>query len=231
MTDVKQTPQPQETSGLMLNWGWRYDLVVWLLDIVSRGGLRKSREKTLDLAHLQPGERVLDVGCGTGTLALEAHERVGQTGHVAAIDPAPQQLARARAKARRHGVAIDFRFGVIERLPFTAQSFDAVLSTWMMHHLPDGLKRQGLEQIARVLKPGGRLVIVDAMQHGHGHVNFGVGRLTLHDIAALMKDSGYSQVQTGQMSLPRTLFLPPTGYILAKNHYPPALALPFNSPV
>lgn len=214
MSEVRKASEAQETPGLVLNWGLGYDVTLWVLDLVTRGRLRRVRQKTLALADLQPGERVLDVGCGTGTLALEAYERVGPTGHVGGVDPAPRQLARAQAKARRRGAAIDFERGVVERLPYPAQAFDVVLSTWMMHHLPDDLKGRGLQEIARVLKPGGRLLIVDAA--GQGHIHMGVDGMALHDIAALMAQKGYAHVESGRIPLPRSLFLPPTGYILGK---------------
>src|SRR5476651_2688995 len=81
----------QETKGLVLNSGWRYDLGEWLHNIFSfQGTLRKFRQRTISLAQLQPGELVLDVGCGTGTLAIEAARRVGRTGRVAGVDPGTQ---------------------------------------------------------------------------------------------------------------------------------------------
>jgi ubiquinone/menaquinone biosynthesis C-methylase UbiE len=98
--------------------------------------IRQLRQKALDRAHLSSGQSLLDVGCGTGSLAIEAAAQVGSTGWVAAIDPAPRQIARAQAKARRSGLDIEFRSAVIEHLPFPDGSFDAITSTLMMHHLP-----------------------------------------------------------------------------------------------
>ena len=156
----------KETKGLIGSGGWRSELHGWLTDIfVFRGKVRELRQKTVNLAQLQPGEQVLDVGCGTGTLAIKVARRVGRVGHVAGIDPGAQQIAYARAQAARHNISIDFQIGVIEQLPFPDQTFDVVFSTLMMHHLPAPLKRQGLAEIARVLKPGGRLVIAD-FKHG-----------------------------------------------------------------
>jgi ubiquinone/menaquinone biosynthesis C-methylase UbiE len=152
----------KETKGLVLSGGWRYDLMERFIDaFVFRGQVRELRQRTADLAQIQPGEQVLDVGCGTGTLVLEVQRRVGSTGRVAGVDSGAEQIARARAKAARRHLPIEFQLGVIEQLPFPDQTFDVVLSTLMMYHLPAPLKRQGLAEIARVLKPGERLVVAD----------------------------------------------------------------------
>src|SRR5581483_7063722 len=90
----------KETKGLTLNGGWFYDLTGWLHDVFSfRGQWRELRQRTVTLAQLQPGNAVLDVGCGTGTLAMEVAHCVGREGRVVGVDPGPQQIARARAKA------------------------------------------------------------------------------------------------------------------------------------
>src|ERR1700688_3421125 len=86
----------KETKGLIGSGGWRYDLHEWLTDIfMFRGKVRELKQKTVDLAHIQPGETVLNVGCGTGTLVMEVARRVGSGGRVAGIDPGRQQIARA----------------------------------------------------------------------------------------------------------------------------------------
>jgi demethylmenaquinone methyltransferase/2-methoxy-6-polyprenyl-1,4-benzoquinol methylase/phosphoethanolamine N-methyltransferase len=156
----------------------------------------------LDKAGLKPGSRVLDVGCGTGSLALKAKERVGSTGMVAGIDASPEMIEVALEKARRAGVEIDFRLEVVEKLPFADQTFDTVLSSLMMHHLPDDLKRQGLAEIRRVLKPGGSLVIVDFKRPETRlsrllmpfmlHHSIPVG---IQDLGALLADAGFESIE------------------------------------
>ncbi len=155
---------PKATKGLVLNDGWRYDLFGWFCDtFLFRGKLREIRQRTANLARLQPGEKVLDVGCN---------------------------------------LPIEFQIGVIEHLPFPDQTFDVVVSTIMMHHLGDGLKRQGLAEIARVLKPGGRLVIADFKrpeERPSQPARFG----SVRDLPGFVKDAGFSQVETEEMPFPQ----------------------------
>jgi ubiquinone/menaquinone biosynthesis C-methylase UbiE len=212
--------QAGTTRGWVMNMGWRYDLLVWFADtFVLRGTLRKLRDHTIDLAQLQPGESVLDVGCGTGALAMETYERVGATGRVYGIDPGPKQIARARFKAERASLPIDFQVGVIEQLAFPDQSFDVVLSTLVMHHLPDDLKRLGLAEVARVLKPGGRLVIVDfkraQMQQGQP-ARLGAGSLGLQDVPQLLSEAGFEHLESGEIPFPRLMGQNSAGFVRAQ---------------
>jgi ubiquinone/menaquinone biosynthesis C-methylase UbiE len=117
-------------------------------------------------ARLSDGLRVLDVGCGTGTLAIRIareHPRV----RVIGLDPDPLALARARRKTTRAGVAIAFEQGFAEHLPFADRSFDRVFSSMMFHHLPRDVRSAALVEIARVLRPGGRLALVDFAGGAH----------------------------------------------------------------
>lgn len=179
---------------------WWYDLVVrWF---VMNGKEHTFRQMVADGAQLQPGETVLDVGCGTGTLALVAKKSVGEIGRVCGIDPSPSLLAGARRKAEHARLPIDFQLGGIEQIPFPDQTFDVVLSTFMLHHLPDEIKRQGVAEILRVLKAGGRLLIVDfahTESKEHRSERFGAGEMGLQDVPSLLKDAGFEGLASGKI--------------------------------
>lgn len=191
------------TTGLVLHWAARYDFLVWL---VTLGRERIFREKVLRLARLEPGESVLDVGCGTGTLAIVAKRRVGPTGTVHGIDASPEMIARAGKKARKAGVEVFFKNGLAEALPFPDAQFDAVLTTVMLHHLPREPRQRCAREMRRVLKPGGRVLAVDfggparegksllAHFHRHGHVN-------LRDLTAVLNEAGLNSVESGAVGI------------------------------
>lgn len=146
------------TAGHVLHWARAYDALVWVLTL---GNEERFRQRLAELARLEAGQSVLDVGCGTGALAIAAKGFVGAGGEVAGVDPSPEMVARAKRKAAKAGVEARFDVGTIEALPFPDATFDTALSSLMLHHLTgDGLT-QGLGEIARVLKAGGRFLAVD----------------------------------------------------------------------
>ena len=115
--------------------------------------------------QLRPGERLVDVGCGTGKLVVAAAKRLGDayggTSHVLGIDATPGMIDLAIERARRMGVAADFQVGIAEALPLPDGTADAVTSSYFFHHLPPDVKPLALREMWRVLAPGGRLVITD----------------------------------------------------------------------
>jgi ubiquinone/menaquinone biosynthesis C-methylase UbiE len=139
-----------------------YDPLTKLLGIAGFHGL------LLEQAALQPHFKVLDVGCGTGTLAVMI-KRHHPTVEIVALDPDPKALARAQRKASRARVSIQFDRGFADALPYERGVFDRVFSSMMFHHLRKGEKETMLREIHRVLKPGGRLEFLDfviSSRHG-----------------------------------------------------------------
>jgi SAM-dependent methyltransferase len=109
--------------------------------------------KVADAAQIRPGQRALDIACGTGVLAREIISRMGSSGRVAGIDPSPGMVAVAKHLAP----AVEWREGVAESLPFPDQSFDAVVSQFGLMFFTD--RRQALREMLRVLAPGGHLAV------------------------------------------------------------------------
>jgi ubiquinone/menaquinone biosynthesis C-methylase UbiE len=132
-----------------------YDLIV---AVTSREGAFKRR--LLQHARIKDGEAVLDVASGTGTLAIDVKKERPKA-KVTGIDGDKKILARARAKADEAGVKVDFRYALSNELPYDARSFDVVVSTLFFHHLTDEAKADTAEEIQRVLRPGGRVLIAD----------------------------------------------------------------------
>jgi len=123
-------------------------------------GADRARGALLEQANVRAGERVLDLGCGTGTLVVQLKRR--QPGaDVVGIDPDANALARARRKARRADVAVAFDRGFADELPYPDRAFDRVFSSFMFHHLGSSEREAMLREVRRVLKPGGLFHLLD----------------------------------------------------------------------
>ncbi len=131
-----------------------YDPVLKLL------GEERVKGELIDQAGIRAGHRVLDIGCGTGTLAILV-KRLHPEAEVVGLDPDPKALARARRKAEVAGVAIRFEEGFANELPYPDASFDRVTSSLMFHHLEREVKLATLRELRRVIAPGGSLHLLD----------------------------------------------------------------------
>ncbi len=111
----------------------------------------------LDRVSPRPGERVLDVACGTGIVARRAARLVGDGGRVVGVDPSPAMLAVARSAAVSEDVSVEWQEGTAEALPFPDASFDLAFCQMGLQFFPD--KQAGLTELHRVLVPGGRTAV------------------------------------------------------------------------
>lgn len=131
-------------------------------DLIQRWVVRDTRFKSrlIEQAGIQAGHRVLDLGCGTGTLAIMV-KRAQPDAEVVGLDADPQMLKVAFTKAAREAIPVTFDQGMAFSLPYPDASFDRVLSSLMIHHLKTPDKEKTAQEIYRILKPGGRLHVID----------------------------------------------------------------------
>lgn len=121
---------------------------------------RAFKAAVAELTDVQPGEAVLDLGCGTGTL-LQALVARQSDARFTGIDPDPRVLALARRRLRRSARRVELVEGYAQDLPFPNEAFDQVVSTLIFHHLPDPVKVAALREVRRVVVPHGRFLLVD----------------------------------------------------------------------
>jgi SAM-dependent methyltransferase len=202
-----RTPEtePGETGGTEANHGIGfprlYDL---LLLILTHGRDRTYREDLLDLAGVGAGHHVLDIGCGTGTQAIAAWRRTQPGGAVAGVDISLKMLAAARRKARRDGLDIAFHQADGARLPFNGGQFDVVTITTVMHMVPESRRRLWLREAARVLRQGGRLLLIDYAGDldGRKHWSARLGlhkRFDLHSLREPLSAEGFEEIDGGPL--------------------------------
>ncbi len=182
----------------------------WLLPLydpfVKLLGGDAARAELLAHAAIRPNHRILDIGCGTGSLLVQIR-RLHPDVEAVGLDPDPKALARGRRKAARAAVPVQFDQGFSDALPYPAESFDLVLSSLMFHHLRLDEKERTLQEVRRVLKPGGFLHLLDfvgqkSRPHGiHGFLAR-LLRATSHpghahdpSILALMGQAGFADAK------------------------------------
>jgi ubiquinone/menaquinone biosynthesis C-methylase UbiE len=160
------------------------------------------REMTVNLAQVKPGDCVLEVGCGTGTLTLAAKRQAGPSGKVFGIDIIPGMIDLSQQKAAQAKLDVKFQLGSIEDIPFSANQFDVVMCSFMIFHMSEMVRRKGIAEIYRVLKPQGQLMVLDLALPIHP-VSRAIAKTLLgfmleHDLkelVPLMEASGFSGIE------------------------------------
>lgn len=166
------------------------DFLLPLYDVITKlMGADRARAVLLNDLRLRPGQRVLDIGCGTGTLAV-AMKQIAPDAEIVGLDPDPKALRRAARKAEEAGVRVQFDRGFADELPYVDAAFDDVCSSYMFHHLEQEQREKALREIRRVLKRGGVLHLVDFAGPEHGK-HWVTRWFHAHD---RLKDNGESSV-------------------------------------
>ncbi len=203
MTQSSSTHVPVDIDHLMKS---QMEKIVPTYDAYMRkmtlGRERALREMTVNLAQVKPGDSILEVGCGTGTLTLAAKRQAGPTGQVVGIDVIPGMIELSQRKAEQAQEAVTFQLGSIDNTPFPASQFDAVLCSFMIFHMSEATRRKGISEVYRVLKPQGRWLVVDLALPPQPLQRAVAQRLLgsmlehdLHELLPLMEAAGFSGLE------------------------------------
>jgi ubiquinone/menaquinone biosynthesis C-methylase UbiE len=187
VNETKTLPNSQPVNkqkGQMGSWARYYDLIMTLMTF---GRENKLRQMEVKLAQLMPGDKVLEIGCGTGSLTLAAKMQVGSSGEAAGLDIAPEMVKIAGNKATRKGVDISFQAGSIASIPFPDNHFDVVMCSFMIFHMPEDVRNKGFKEIYRVLKSGGHYCILDGASKDK--------RYDVRELAPVLKANSFIKIE------------------------------------
>jgi ubiquinone/menaquinone biosynthesis C-methylase UbiE len=173
-----------------------------LATMLFRGRRRAAFRTLLAASEARTGDRVLDVGSGTGFFARMLAKAVGPDGTVVGLDAAPEMVSYAGRKAR-HTENCRFQIGTAESLPYPGGHFDVVVSSFVLHHLPEDLRLPALREMRRVLRPGGKLLVAEVpievdMRHG------------IPQLGSLLAEAGFTEIRSGGVA-------PWTDYVQARS--------------
>jgi ubiquinone/menaquinone biosynthesis C-methylase UbiE len=172
---------------------------------ITFGRERILREETIRLAQVKPRDCVLEVGCGTGTLTLAAKRQAGASGKVFGIDIIPGMIEVSQRKAAQAKEEITFQLGSIDNIPFPANQYDVVMCSFMIFHMSMTTLRKGITEAYRVLKPQGRLLVLDLALPTQPLQRFIAQKLfgsmlqhELNELLPLMEGAGFSNIEIAQ---------------------------------
>ena len=213
---VTQVDEDNEMKNAMEKMVPSYDSYMRKITFGREGTLR---ETTVRLAQVKPGDCVLEVGCGTGTLTLAAKRHAGPSGKVFGIDIIPGMIEASQRKAAEANEEVTFQLGSIDDIPFPADQFDVVLCSFMIFHMSDAVRQKGIAEIQRVLKPQGRLLILDLALPEQGLTRAIAKTLLgfmidhdLRELLPLMEAAGFSELESGPAKF-RVLGLPVLAFV------------------
>jgi ubiquinone/menaquinone biosynthesis C-methylase UbiE len=198
---VKQSAHPHTHHGLTIGTPRLYDFTVELLSL---GRRRSPFRRLVQASGVQPGHRVLDVGSGTGYFSRLLADAVGPSGSVVGIDAAPEMVAYATRQARSRPNC-RFEVGSAESLPFADASFDVVVTSFVIHHLPQDMQLSAVREMRRVLQQGGRLLIAEVQMPRSGLYRLPAKLMGLESMARhvpplepLATEAGFTRVAAGE---------------------------------
>jgi ubiquinone/menaquinone biosynthesis C-methylase UbiE len=192
------------TPGRTIDQGHNYELFTAMMF-----GGRRNRVFTrlAALSGAKPGDSVLDVGCGTGYLTRKIAAVAAPGGTVTGVDPSGPAVEHARRLAREGNDDCEFETGFAEALDAADDSLDVVVSSLMIHHLPEELRHKAVEEMHRVLRPGGRLLVAD-FRPPSGRlgrrvvgsiVGPGMANLPIHLLEPLITATGFERTVVGDL--------------------------------
>jgi ubiquinone/menaquinone biosynthesis C-methylase UbiE len=198
-TQKKQVDEDQSAREGMEKMVSSYDSY---MRNITFGRERLLRDTTVRITQVKPGDCVLEVGCGTGTLTLAAKRQAGSTGKVFGIDLIPGMVEASQRKAAMANEEITFKEGSIAAIPFVENQFDVVMCSFMIFHMSDETRQKGMQEIFRVLKSNGRLFVLDLylpeqpFQRSIAKLLFGfMFEHKMQELLPLMKETGFSDLE------------------------------------
>jgi len=191
---------PHEDGGALVTGAKRYELTA---AIGFLGRRRRVYDHFVALSGARPGDRVLDVGCGTGYFSRRAARAVRPGGHVTGVDPSQPVIDHAAGRGPEN---CTFARATAQDLPYDDDSFDVVISSLAVHHVPEAERSTAMREMSRVLRPGGSLLLVE-LSGTPWHIRlasrFGFGREHAHrhshpiDLQGLVAEAGLEVAGSG----------------------------------